>query len=150
MRRAPASGGGLVAAWAAWSIGGMRDHEQAMLVYARLARMSQERGQIPGRDRLLVLAAAAACRAGWPQVAECCRRLVLEHNPRHVIGRGTTALDAMRDDEFQAVVRQLERTCPYEHAEHLQRGIPQDTRATSDVGQQALLILGGPFGSDAG
>jgi hypothetical protein len=128
----------------------MRDHEQAMLAYARLARMSQERGQLPGRDRLLVLAAAAACRAGWPQVAECCRRLVLEHNPRHVIGRGATALDAMRDEGFQALIKQLERTCPYEHAEHLLRGIPQDTRGASDTGQQVLTILGNPLGSDAG
>ena len=144
------SSGGLVGAWVAWSIGGMRDHEQAMLAYARLARISQEQGQLAGRDRLLCLAAAAACRAGWPRVAECCRGLVLEHNPRHVIGRGATALEAMRDEEFQPLLKQLERTCPYEHAEHLLRELPHDVPATGDAGQHALEILGCPPGGDAG
>ena len=128
----------------------MRDHEQAMLAYVRLARISQERGQLPGRDRLLVLAAAAACRAGWPQVAECCRRLVLEDNPRHLIGRGATALEAMRDEEFQPLLKQLERTCTYERAEHLLQEIPPDVPATGDAGQQALAILDRPLGSGAG
>jgi hypothetical protein len=120
----------------------MRDHEQAMLAYARLARVSDEKGQLPGRDRLLALAAAAACRAGWPQVAECCRRRVLEHNPRHVIGRGATAVDAMRDEEFQLVLKQLERMCPYEHAEHLAGALTDAAPAAVDAGRQALALLG--------
>ncbi|HUG89391.1 MAG TPA: hypothetical protein VML55_01070 [Planctomycetaceae bacterium] len=127
-----------------------------MLAYAELARVSIDKRQRAGSDRLLVLTAAAACRAGWPRVAECCRRLVLEHNPRHLIGRQPSVADCLRDAAFQALLKQLERLCPYERAEHLltAAGTGHPTAATGpqaagtgrpaagDAGRQALAILG--------
>lgn len=72
----------------------MRDHEAAMLAYIRLAEVSLRKRQPLGHNKLLVLAAAAACRAGWPEVAQRCRELVLEHNPAHLIGKFATVADA--------------------------------------------------------
>jgi hypothetical protein len=97
----------------------MRDHEAAMLAYVRLAEVSLRKRQPLGRDKLLVLAAAAACRAGWPEVAQRCRELVLEHNPAHLIGKFATVADALRSEEFAPLVKQHERLCGYERAEFL-------------------------------
>jgi hypothetical protein len=97
----------------------MRDHESAMLSYIRLADISDRKHQQIGRDRLLVLAAAAACRAGWPDVAETCRNLVLKHNPAHLIGNFASFSDALRSDDFLPLLKQHERLCGYERAEFL-------------------------------
>jgi len=124
----------------------MRDHEWAMLSYVRLADVSQRKRQPLGRDKLLVLAAAAACRAGWPDVAERCRQLVLEHNPAHLIGNFPTVADALRSDDFPPLLKQHERLCGYERAEFLagELGLPLEDRPQEDdktAGQVALDLL---------
>ena len=120
-------------------------HEQAMLAYLRLADVSKRKQQLIGRDKLLVLAAAAACRAGWIDVGERCRQLVLEHNPAHLIGTYPTAADAMRSGDFTPLVNQLERMCGYERAEFLvsELGLDQGSEESGrDAGQIALSLLG--------
>jgi hypothetical protein len=97
----------------------MRDHERAMLAYARLAALSDEKRQLPGRDKFLVLTGAAACHAGWPDVAARCRDLVLLHNPAHLLSRFDTFAAALRSGELDLVLKRLQRMCSYEHAEHL-------------------------------
>jgi len=97
----------------------MADHERAMLVYARLAALSQQKQQLVGRDRFLILAAAEACRAGWLPVADRCRTMVLANNPAHLVHHYATFAEALRDEEFQAFLKQLERFCGHEKAEHL-------------------------------
>jgi hypothetical protein len=124
----------------------MRDHESAMLSYIRLAEMSQRRRQLLGRDKLLVLASAAACRAGWPEVAERCRQLVLEHNPAHLIGNFPSVADALRSEDFAPLLKQHERLCGYERAEFLANdlGLKPDIRPEPDdktPGQIALELL---------
>jgi hypothetical protein len=125
----------------------MHDYEPAMLAYAKLAAVSQERGQYLGRNRFLVLAGAAACRAGWPEVAERCRQLVLENNAAHLVGKSATFADALRDVEFQPFLKQLERLCPLETAEHLLRGLGLETGIppgdSHDAGAFALALLEG-------
>jgi hypothetical protein len=130
----------------------MRDHERIMVAYARLAAASQHKRQPAGRDRFLVLTAAAACRAGWPEVAAACRRLVLENNPRHLVGRWETPAEALRSDEFPLFLRQLERTCNPEHAEYLlsqlagDQAVPLAPAAGDDPGPAVLAMLGeGPL-----
>lgn len=115
-----------------------------MLTYATLAAASGQRQQSLGRNRLLVLTAASACRAGWLDVAERCRQLVLNDNPRHLIGKSPTVADALRDADFQAYLKQQERLCGYERAEHLLEQL--DPRPGASVkeqtpGQQALALL---------
>jgi hypothetical protein len=120
------------------------NHESAMLAYVRLADVSQRKQQLIGRDKLLVLAAAAACRAGWIDVGQRCRELVLEHNPAHLIGSYPTAADAVRSSEFTPLLNRLERMCGYERAEFLvsELGLePQPEDGARDAGQIALSLL---------
>jgi hypothetical protein len=120
------------------------NHESAMLAYVRLADVSQRKQQLIGRDKLLVLAAAAACRAGWIDVGQRCRELVLEHNPAHLIGSYPTAADAVRSSEFTPLLNRLERMCGYERAEFLvsELGLePQPEDGAGDAGQIALSLL---------
>ena len=126
----------------------MPDHERAMLAYVRLAALSQEKQQLGGRDKFLVLAAAEACRAGWPEVAERCRAMVLAHNSVHAIHRYATVADALRDDDFTTFLKQLERFCGHEKAEHLlneleiEVDVPADRREAG-AGAFALELLSG-------
>jgi hypothetical protein len=124
----------------------MRDHEAAMLAYVRLAEISRRKRQPLGRDKLLVLAAAAACRAGWPEVAQRCRELVLEHNPAHLIGKFATVADALRSEDFAPLARQLERLCGYERADFLLSDLglepaSQGEPSEKSAGQIAIELL---------
>jgi hypothetical protein len=58
--------------------------------------------------------AAAACRAGWLEVADRCRQLVLEHNAAHRLGRHPTVAESLRHPDFAPFLKQLERLCGYE------------------------------------
>ena len=111
----------------------MPDHERAMLAYVRLAALSQKKQQLSGRDRFLILAAAEACRAGWPEVAERCRELVLENNPAHLIHRSPSMSEALRDDNFNTFLRQLERFCGLEKAEYLLTELGIDVDVPADL-----------------
>lgn len=97
----------------------MAESERDMLAYVHLAVLSQRKGQLAGCDRFLVLAAAAACHDGWPDVAQRCRALILEHNRSHLIGRFESVAEALRSTEFQPLVKQLDRFCGSERAEFL-------------------------------
>src|SRR5579863_4012504 len=97
----------------------MEDHDSAMLAFVKLAGLSQSREQLGPRDKFLVLAGAAAGRAGHGSVAARCRELLLSHNKSHLLKRYATFEEALKDDEFQPYLRQLSRFCPYEKAEHL-------------------------------
>jgi hypothetical protein len=125
----------------------MRNSEGAMVAYARLAVASQSKRQMVGRDRFLVLAAAAACYAGWPDVAAACRRLVLDHNPRHLVGHWETVPEALRSEDFPTFVRQLARLCSPEQAEHLLESltgdptIPPPPADGADTGDAVLHML---------
>ena len=122
--------------------------EQAMLAYVKLASVSHQKQQMIGRDKFLLLAGATACRAGIPEVAARCRALVLSNNPAHLIGKLTTFADALRNPDFQSLLKQLERFCAYERAEHLllglgiEPGIPDDDEPTSS-GTLAMRLLTG-------
>ena len=132
----------------------MRDHELAMLAYVKLADLSQQKRQLLGRDKFLLLAAAAACSAGWPEVAQRCQRLVLENNPSHLIGKFATMADALRDPEFQPFRTRLERFCTYEKAEHLLHELQVAARlptagTETTAGESALATLSGPDWTEA-
>ncbi len=75
----------------------MRNHETAILAYARLARLSHAKQQAPGRDRFLVLAGYEACQAGWLEVAARCCQLVLLTNSRHLLGKTESFPETIRD-----------------------------------------------------
>ena len=111
----------------------MRNHETAMLAYARLARLSHERRQTAGRDRFVILCGREACLAGWLDVAAACRALVLASNPRHLLSHSATFADALRNAENERFFGQLEAFCPFEQAEHLLQENDQTLESTAEV-----------------
>ena len=124
----------------------MPDHERAMLAYCKLAELSQQKRQLPGRDKFLVLAGAAACRAGWPEIAARCRSLILANNPAHQISRFGTFADALRDPGFGSLLKSRQRFCTYERAEHILQELAVDLDQPSDApamtaGEQAGSFL---------
>ena len=121
----------------------MVDQETAMLTYARLARISHEKRQQLGGHRFLLLAGAAACRAGWLDVAERCREIIAGQNPRHFLARCSTFADAMRDADHAGYFERLERFCSFEQAEYLvaQNGGPIVVPADITAGAAVLEEL---------
>lgn len=101
----------------------MQNHELAMLAFARLARISHEKQQSAGRDRFLLLTGERACHAGWPDVAERSRELVLLSNPRHLLSKSATFADCLRSEEGAKFFPTLQKFCTFERAEHLLRGL---------------------------
>lgn len=120
-----------------------RDHERAMLIYARLAAEAEAKQQLPGRDRFLLLTAVAATYAGWPAIAEQCRTIVLQNNPNHLIANQPTVADSLRCEENAGFYRQLERFCLFERAEHLVREMGVDVDALVGPGQTAGSVIDG-------
>ena len=100
----------------------MQNHDLAMLVFAKLARISHEKRQSAGRDRFLLLTAERACLGGWPAVADKCRELVLLSNPRHLLSRTPSVADCLRSEEGILYFPTLHRFCTFERAEYLLAG----------------------------
>src|SRR5580704_4180491 len=78
----------------------MADSEQTLVTYLDLACASQQRRRLSETDKLTVLAAVAATRLGWPEVAEACRDQVLAHNPRHLVRRWPSIEAALATERF--------------------------------------------------
>lgn len=101
----------------------MQNHELAMLAFARLARISNDKNQASGRDRFLLLTGERACMAGWPDIAEQCRELVLQSNPRHLLSKSATFADCLRSEEGAEFFPTLQKFCTFERAEHVLRDL---------------------------
>jgi len=120
----------------------VRNHEIAMLTFARLARISHETPHPVGRDRFLVLAGREACLAGWLDVAERCRALVLAGNAHHFLSQLDTFADAMRDESNAAYFATFNSFCSFEQAEHLLTENGERFAATpSNAGETAMEEL---------
>jgi hypothetical protein len=121
----------------------VRNHELAMLAYARLARLSHAKRHASGRDRFLVLAGYEACQAGWLEVAARCRELVLSTNPQHLLSKADSFPETIRDSSSRTFFTRLETFCPFEQAEHLLRQTNDgpERQTTDTVGDQALNEL---------
>lgn len=113
--------------------------ELTMSTFLRLAKISDERGQILPRNKFLILSGAAACSAGWLTIAKQCRAVVLVDNGSHILNRYETFPDALRSAEFQVYLKQLMRFCSMERAEHLLEGQGVETPLLSEP--EALQIL---------
>ncbi len=126
----------------------MRNHEIAMLSFARLARISHETPHPVGRDRFLVLAGREACLAGWLEVAERCRDLVLMGNAHHFLSQSDTFPDAMRDASNAGYFATFDSFCSFEQAEHLlcqnDEPIPESLEDAGVAAIQELSRLDAP------
>lgn len=124
----------------------MRSYDLEMLTYLKLADLSRRKRQTIGSDKLLVLAGAAACRAGCLAVADRCREVVVQHHPRHLLARTANFAEALRSDEFAPLLKRLEKLCPFEQAEFLARqwSLLDESAAdhsAAEVEVEALAIL---------
>ena len=90
-----------------------------MLVYIQLAEIAEHKQQRIGRDRFLVLAGAAACRAGYLEIAEQCSAIIKQNNPLHFLLRYQSFPVALRDDDFSHFLQQLEKNYNFERAEYM-------------------------------
>jgi hypothetical protein len=115
-----------------------------MLSFARLARISHEKPNSMGRDRFLVLTGREACLAGWLDVADRCRELVVARNPHHFLHQTASFPDALRDEANGGFFVTFDTFCSFEQAEHLlaQNGEPIDG-VPENPGQTALEELAG-------
>jgi hypothetical protein len=106
----------------------MIDHELRMCAYVQLAWLSHQKRQRLRRDQFFLLAGVEACRAGWPQLGERCRELLLTSNPHHMASKFSSLADALRNADFQKLVAQHERHYPSERAEHVLADLGIDPR----------------------
>lgn len=113
--------------------------ELTLSAFLQLAEISNERGQMFPRNKFLILAAHAACEAGWLPVAERCRDVLLESNPAHMVNRFDTFPDALRSTEFQVYLKQLKKFCSTERAEHLLSSNGCEAKFLSE--SQAIQLL---------
>lgn len=97
----------------------MPNYDRALWNYVNLAELSHRKRQQLGSDKLLVLAGAAACKAGCLAAAERCRELIIQHHPRHLLVQFASFADALRSEAFLLLVKRLEKLCSPEQAEFL-------------------------------
>jgi hypothetical protein len=88
-------------------------------MYLHLPRASVQRVRPHVRDRLLVIAATLAAQLSIPRVAACCRQMILDHNPQHLIGHFATVEEALAESDFLHLLKQLQRRFPPEEAERM-------------------------------
>ena len=108
-------------------------HDDHLALYLHLARASELRRQPLIRDRLLVIAAAAAARTGLSRIAALCRGKILDHNAGHMFRRWDSVEAAMDDDDFEPYLKQLERRFPPEKAEQMLQSLEIDISGERDV-----------------
>jgi hypothetical protein len=97
----------------------MSDLAHQLGVYLHLAQASLRRRRPYVRDRLLLLAGVTAANMQLDPVAAYCRRMILQHNPQHVVGHWPSLGQALVDDEFLTLLRQVRRKYPPEKAERM-------------------------------
>ena len=88
-------------------------------IFLHLSQAYQRRQQPLVRARMLVLAGAIASELQLETIAEYCRSEILSLNPNHMVRRWSSIALALRDDEFQAFLKQMRRRFPSEKAERI-------------------------------
>lgn len=88
-------------------------------VFLHLAQASLRRRRPLVRDRLLVISSVLAANAQMEKLACYCREQILEHNPRHLIGKWPSVGEALLDDEFRSLLQRIRSEYPIERAERL-------------------------------
>jgi hypothetical protein len=105
----------------------MTDPGHLLATYLHLAAASHRRRRPHVRDRFLLLAGVIALDLRLDTVAAECRRLVVTHNPQHLVRRWRTLREALEGEDFRSLLRQLQRRYPQEKAEQLLSALEIDT-----------------------
>ena len=94
---------------------------------------------------MLLIAATIATRMRLPRISAYCRRKILIHNPRHLIGRWPSVEEAIDDPDFLHLLKSVQRRYPQEKAERLldslgiERGRERDAYYSDEEYAAALL-----------
>ncbi len=94
----------------------MLKSDQVVRLYEDLAYLHDRQGHGKLRDCFLMLAADAACTAGWVDVAERIRMQLLSFNPHHLLRPYVSFADALRSPDIQSYLEDLRATHPPELA----------------------------------
>ena len=97
----------------------MPDLSHELGVYLHLAQASQRRRRPLVRDRMLLLSGVVAANLGLHKLSDYCRQEILQHNPRHLVGKWLSIPEALLDEEFLALLKTVRRRYPVERAEQL-------------------------------
>lgn len=123
----------------------MADGDDALVMYLELARAARLRNRPWDRDKLLLLAGAAAADRGRHTIASLCKREILAHNAGHLVGHYAKLADALSDERFAAYLQQLRRKYTSERCEHMlaSLGVDRDERRDkfADLDDYAAAIL---------
>jgi Mg-chelatase subunit ChlI len=111
----------------------MPDSVELLATYLHLARASGLRRRPHVRDRLLIMAAVSATKAGLPRIAAWCREDVLRSNPRHLLRKWETIADALRDPEFQHFLQHLQKRYSPEAADRMMDTLAIDRARERDT-----------------
>lgn len=108
----------------------MRQPDDLLVIYLELARAARARNRPWDRDKLLLLAGAAAAERGRHVIASLCREEILAHNQGHLIGHYPKLAAALDDERFALYLVQLRRRYTPERCEHMlaSLGIDPDQR----------------------
>lgn len=114
--------------------------------YLNLARAAKTRRQPLVKDRALLLAGVIAAQIDLAPIAGTCRDEILQHNPRHLVGRWPTIATALEAEDFQTLVSQLSTRYGPERVERMVEQLEIDgqierTDFASD-GEFAAALLG--------
>lgn len=95
------------------------NHEAACWNYLKLATLADQKGQWLPRNRLLLMVSVTAARAGWLDLAENARQMLIALNPRHALNSTYPIAEALKNESVQALIIRYSRQVSYERAEHL-------------------------------
>ena len=123
----------------------MRQPDDLVVMYLELARAALARNRPWDRDKLLLLAGAAASERGRHVIASLCREEILTHNPGHLVGQYAKFTAALEDERFGRYLLQLRRGFTPERCEHMlaSLGIDPDVRRArfADLNDYAAAAL---------
>lgn len=123
----------------------MPQGDELLVVYLELARAARRRNRPWDRDKLLLLAGAAAAERGRHTIASLCKGEILAHNAGHLIGQYGKLAEALSDDRFSRYLTQLRRSYTPERCEHMlaSLGIDADERRSqfADLDEYAAAML---------
>jgi hypothetical protein len=108
----------------------MESQTEALQIYRNLARCYEERGDIPMRDRFLILAADTAFSGGQFEEAERLREQLLRVSRHHMLRGYRSFAEAREAADVQTYVRDLRQNYPVDTAHRLLQSLPKGTAMT--------------------
>lgn len=92
------------------------DAKRELVLYLRLSQAFKERRQMQERDKALVIGGACASMMQMPAIEKFCRSVILQRNRGHMLKRWESFTEALEDEDFHLLLRQIRKKIPEERA----------------------------------